>query len=349
MLIAINAVQPEGLIPPEHQYRYIHRVLSELRTIQADARFVIIADEDSENPFGGWDRVAPGRGGGMGLFRSGGDPVGAAAAKAGADVLLSPLHAPASPSIPQVLYALDLAPWETGIDASATRPEPPSRNLRRICAEAQAILVSSEYLRRRCLELLDIPLNKVQVAPAGVDASFEEPNDTFVELPYIVLHMDPLVAPLLPRLREALKQLEDEVPHTVVVFGMGLPEEPEDWGPRVVRIERLPNNQLAGLHQNASAFLYAGLHDGCGLRVLEAMRAGVPVVAAKSGALVDLAKDIPIYFNPANTGSMLQSIRRALALETRERNGRIRLGRSQVSRLDWEQTAWKFLSAFKPR
>ena len=192
-----------------------------------------------------------------------------------------------------------------------------------------------------------MPLNKGIVAPPGLDPIFRTTQDTMVDLPYVVLYMSPLVAPCLAKVLAVREQLEKELPHTIVIAGPGLAEEPVDWGGRVVRIEYLPDNHLAGLYQHGSAFIYPGLHDGAGYAVLEAMGAGLPVVAAKSGALQEVAKDIPIYYNPSSSDSLLQGTRRVLGFSKGERAQRVHLGQSATSNYTWEKSAWKLMSALQ--
>jgi glycosyltransferase involved in cell wall biosynthesis len=218
---------------------------------------------------------------------------------------------------------------------------------KKAAAAALTVVVPSEYLRRRCLELFDTPLNRVMVAHPGVDATFQEPHGTMVGQPYLVVYEDSLTFANLDRVRDALDQLGKEYPHTFVIVGRNPYDEIEDWGPRAVRIEHLPDNHLAGLYQNGACFLYAGLYDGSAVRVLEALHAGIPVVAPNSGAIPELAGKHPIFYNPASTATMVQGLRRALDEDPKARNERIRLTRSATSKYNWDKCAWRFLSAFK--
>lgn len=344
MLVAVNTVPSKTRGATYHEDRYLRFVCRTLRKIQPETSLLVLTHEDNHAEFGEFDRecidtaATP-----IGPFR-GGASVERAVKAAKADVLLSPLDAAASVSIPQVLYALDLAQFEAGGEAVSRAA---IKGIRKACNQARAVIVPSEYLRRRCLEIFDVPLDRVMVAHPGINPVFGGTHGTMVEQPYLVVFTDALCAPRIEEVRGALNHLGKDYPHTFVVTGKSGTPEPHDWGARFVRIEEMPDNHLSGLYQNAALFLYPGLHDGSALRVLEALMAGVTVAAPNSGAIAELAGRAPIFYNAASTSSLLQALRRILELEKKELAERIRLSKSDVSRYTWEKCAWRFLAAFK--
>jgi len=48
---------------------------------------------------------------------------------------------------------------------------------------------------------------------------------------------------------------------------------------------------LRGLYEGAAGFVFPALHEGFGIPPLEAMRLGVPVVCARSGATPEVLGD----------------------------------------------------------
>jgi len=347
MLVAVNTLLGKNRAETGHEDRYLRRMLEAASKVQADTEFVLLTHEGNHALFAPWERVQVEEGAGMLRSLRSGSPVERAAKQAKADLLLTPLDA-ASPNPPmrQVLYALDLAPWESE-PLHAVRKSGDAKAIKKACAVARAVVAPSEYLRRKCLELFEIPLDRVVVALPGVSPVFQESHETMVDLPYIVVMTDALTGSSMPRVREALDQLAKEYPHTFVIVGRSGEPEPEDWGPRVVRIEQLPDNHLTGLYQHSEVFLYPALHDGSALRILEALTAGVPVVAANSGAAPELAGKHPFYYNPASTATIVQNVRRALDEDKKTQRERIRLGQNATSKYTWEKCAWRFLTAFK--
>ena len=75
--------------------------------------------------------------------------------------------------------------------------------------------------------------------------------------------------------------------------------------------------------------------------------AGVPVLAAGSRGISEVAGDAPIYFNGESMDAFFQSLKRVLSEDGQHRAKRIQTGKQVASRFDWEKTMWKFLAAFK--
>jgi glycosyltransferase involved in cell wall biosynthesis len=72
--------------------------------------------------------------------------------------------------------------------------------------------------------------------------------------------------------------------------------------------------QLKNHLQDATALALPSLEDNCPMVVLEAMAAGVPVVAAKVGGVPDLIEDGKngFFFDPLNSGSMADAVKKIL-------------------------------------
>jgi glycosyltransferase involved in cell wall biosynthesis len=349
MLVGVKTVATAFPGSGGHMARYLDNVMNALRTVQTDVRFAVFTTPDNHDAYEGWTRVPvtpPASTSLRGLFgRS--DGLEGPLKQAKADVVLAPLSDPHLGNTPQVLYALDVAPWEK--DAPPPVDEVADvRSIKKAISSARALVLTSEYLRRRCLELFDAPLNKSIVAPPGVNPALQAPGRTIIQEPYIVIFADALSYHVLPHVQKMMEVLSEEYPHSYVVVGpphrMG-----EPWGDDVVRIEKLPDSQLAGLYQHASVFVNPAVHDGSALRTIEALYAGVPVVCARSGATVELAGQTPVYYNPASVDSMIQAMRRMLEADEKERADRINFGRQGVSRYKWEDTAWKVLGALNKK
>lgn len=346
----IRADAPEGgYLPNAPEERYLRCVLETARILQNNTRFVIYTHELNHEIYEGWDRVQVGlHACGVNTWSGRNSALDRAVHESQADVLFSPLEsAPPVSSMPQVIYALNIAPWEESAGSAPFKGGPSLKTVKRACASAKAIVVPSEYARRKSLELFEAPLDKSIVAAAGVSPTFEKPSPTMIEKPYMVLFSDPLSVKNIPVVRKALNSKRDELPPTLVVAGPGSGSEPEHWGLGVVRIEKIPDNHLAGLYQNSTIFIYPALHDGTAMRVLEALRAGVCVVTPNSGAVTELAGDAPFYYNPESSGSFIQAVRWAMEQSQAKNSERIRLGRRAAAAYSWEKTAWKILSAFR--
>ena len=345
MHIAINTLPGTELPFPHHVVRYLSQVVERIQKEKPSTHFSCLHVQGEPRPFPGLPSIesAPPATGLRARF-SRTDSVDGLLKQHKVDLVLSPLQTALSRiSLPQVLLALDLASWEERGPAQHHVKE-----AKRACAAATYIIATTDQIRRQCLELFEAPMEKIVVAPPGVATGLTTPTKSVVEKPYIAIFFDPLTAPLLKTLRAALEKRKEEFPFTQVIVGPTLPEEPDQWGPGVVRIEQCPANHLAGLYQESAFFLYAAPHDGSGLRVLEALAAGVPVLAAGSRGVAEVAGNAPIYFNAESLDAFFQSLKRILSEDEQSRGKRIQTGKQTASRYSWDKTMWKVLATFKP-
>ena len=342
MLVGVNALSVDTRYTCGEDL-YLRTVLGKMREIQRDTQFVVFTDPDNHDAFEGWERecLDPAKAG----FFGGADAlIDRAAKQRSVDVLFSPLMtAPARASVPLVIWSLDLRCFER----DARKPAMSVKQAKRICASAAAIVAPSEYVRRKYLELLEIALDRVVVAPLGVDDVFARPHATIVRQPYLLIVGATREFKNLVRFLDAFDQLKDEFPHALAVVGAPGDAEPATWGPRVARIEHCPSAHLAGLYQHCDVFVQPSVYEGSGVTVLEAMRAGAIVTTARMGGIEEVAADIPFFFNAENVSSMISTIRRAIEEDPEHRKSRVRYGKHVAAEYTWEKCAWKTLSAFK--
>jgi len=344
MHIAINTLPGTDVPFPHHVVRYLSQVVERIQKEKPSAHFSCLHVRGEAPAFPELPPIEtdpPGSGFFARLGRT--ESQDSLLKQHAVDLILSPLQtALGRTALPQVLLALDVAPWE-----DRNGPQLSVKEAKRACASAAYIITPTEQLRRQCLELFEAPMEKIVVAPPGVAVGLDKAAGSLVEKPYIVMFYDPLTAALLKTLRAALDKRREEFPFTQVIVGPTLPEEPDQWGPGVVRIEQCPANHLAGLYREAAFFLYAAPHDGCGLRVLEALAAGVPVLAAGSRGVSEVAGNAPIYFNGESLDAFFQSLKRILSEDGQSRAKRIQTGKQTAGRYSWDKTMWKVLSTFK--
>jgi glycosyltransferase involved in cell wall biosynthesis len=116
----------------------------------------------------------------------------------------------------------------------------------------------------------------------------------------------------------------------VLAGGAGTPVSPE---------------RLAGLYAGAAAVVHPALHEGFGLTLAEAMRAGVPVLAGRAPGVVETAGDAALYADPRDPSDLA----RALALLARDAGLRARLadqGRHRADAWSWAGAARAHIRAY---
>lgn len=78
----------------------------------------------------------------------------------------------------------------------------------------------------------------------------------------------------------------------------------------VRQIGYVSDAELAALYRHAACFIYPSLYEGFGLPPLEAMHAGCPVVAARSGAIPEICADAAAYFDPLDPEDLARQMLR---------------------------------------
>ena len=161
---------------------------------------------------------------------------------------------------------------------------------------ADRVIAITESLRRFTVERVGIPAEKVETIHYGLDALPE----AWGENPPNAVPADARILLAVARLTEqkgvdvaiaALRELPEDV--VLVVLGEG-PERPAlerlatelAVAERVFLLGRLPD--VAAWLRRAQALVHPARWEGFGLAVLEAMLAGLPVVATDVGSLPEL-------------------------------------------------------------
>jgi len=96
----------------------------------------------------------------------------------------------------------------------------------------------------------------------------------------------------------------------------------------VLQLPPLPRQELPLLYAAASALVFPSLYEGGGIPVAEALACGCPVAASKIPALVELAGDAALYFEPSDEAS----IAGAMQVMQEDHPGRQRLREGGLTR-----------------
>ncbi len=98
----------------------------------------------------------------------------------------------------------------------------------------------------------------------------------------------------------------------------------------------------AALLSGAEAFLYPSLYEGFGFPLLEAQVCGVPVLAANTSSLPEIAGDSALLVDPLDTAAMTAALQRLVQDQTL-RARLIGRGFENVRRFTWRETAVRAL------
>lgn len=172
---------------------------------------------------------------------------------------------------------------------------------------ATRLIVSSPTVRQELLRLFDLPSDRVEVIPMGVDPLFLEPVEADSEAkasPYLLFvgTIEPKKG--LETLLDAYAQSAERLGWRLLVAGRTgwkqahLARRLEHWSEAgtVKRLGYVPRYRLPALMAGAKALVIPSSEEGFGLPVLEAMAMGTPVVHSDHPVLRETAGDHGLSF-----------------------------------------------------
>jgi glycosyltransferase involved in cell wall biosynthesis len=218
--------------------------------------------------------------------------------------------------------------------------------LNRILNAADRIITPSKDTADDLNSLLSIDARKIRVVPNGVDAHFFTATNAKPSVggPYVLFVGTPEPRKNLHRLVSAMTVLRQRgFSERLVLVGEGGWGEQLRSDPHVSRMGGVSDDELLALYAGASCLAIPSLHEGFGLPALEAMAAGTPVVAGKTGALPEVIGNAGVLVDPLSSTSIADGIENAIA----ERATLIPKGRARAREFTWAKAAALTASVYR--
>ena len=158
----------------------------------------------------------------------------------------------------------------------------------------------------------------------------------------------------LPRLLGALAAIPARDRPLLVLPGYHTPHEDElrrraeqlAVGDDVRLLGWVSPQELEGLYAAATCFVFPSLYEGFGLPVLEAMARGIPVACSGRGALLEVAGEAALLFDPESESAIAAAIERLLT--DRAEADRLRTaGLARAEQFSWAATAAATIASYK--
>ncbi len=220
-------------------------------------------------------------------------------------------------------------------------------------AKAQHILTVSNYSKTDLVKTYLVPESKITAIHNGVSGVYQPlAEDEKISIqqeitqgrPYILFVGSLHPRKNVQRLLSAFDRLSGEFPSVdLVIVGSAMWKEkfltiPEKISNRLHFTGHLPLDKLAKVMGAADIFAFVPYFEGFGIPVVEAMRCGIPILAANTTSLPEVAENAAIYCDPFSVDDITAQLRELLKNPTlRTQLAQIGLERSQ--QFSWDKTA----------
>jgi len=198
---------------------------------------------------------------------------------------------------------------------------------------ADAVIVPSQFVRRRAIELLGLPPERVHVIPWGLDHErFRTGGDERER--FLLYPARPWPHKNHARLLQAFAILRQERPELRLVLTGG--RHTGGPAPPGVEVRGLVSaDELASLYRRAACLVFPSLYEGFGQPPLEAMACGCPVAASDIPAVAEACGEAAALFDPNNVEDIAAVV--AGVLDAPDRFAYAGLERAR--RFAWAETA----------
>jgi glycosyltransferase involved in cell wall biosynthesis len=232
-------------------------------------------------------------------------------------------------------------------DAASPAVRRASAVLRAAVERGAVVHTSSAATEAAVRELLPgVPVRTVHLGalPLG-DAPDSSPLPELRGRPYVVAIGTLERRKNLTRLVEAFGRMAAAHPDLLLVLA-GSPGDDSDaitaaidrlgprLAPRVLRTGRIPDDARVWLLRQAAVVAYPSLDEGFGFPLLDAMQAGVPLVASTAGSIPEVAGDAALLCPPDDVDGL------ATALDTALTDDALRTRLVTAGSVRWPQFTW---------
>jgi glycosyltransferase involved in cell wall biosynthesis len=221
--------------------------------------------------------------------------------------------------------------------------------IRHAIHKSRAVITMAEFTKKEIVEKFKIQNSKIKIIYEGVTKLRENNNE--VDLKKYGINKDFVlyVGNAYPHknlefLVQAWKNLKEDYQLVLVgqpdYFYQRLEKMILDLNlkDKVILTGYLSDQELAGLYQQAQAYVFPSLCEGFGLPPLEAMQFNLPVLVSNTSCLPEILKDSALYFCPQNQDDFKEKLNLILSdLELRKKL--IRSSQKLLLKYNWQKMA----------
>ena len=231
------------------------------------------------------------------------------------------------------------------------------RRFRATVDRADRIIVDATFTAHELHRVLGVPRDRIAVVPLAADdvevGSGRSESDASA-LARLGIH-EPFVLAVgasdqrknVGVLERAMPRVADKHPDlSLVLVGPRADARARSEPTWRSNLGFVSDSELQTLYRTTTCLVMPSTYEGFGLPVLEAMRAGAPVVCARSSTLPEVAGDAAAWFDPNDDAALAAEIGRLLD-SPGERERLRAAGRARAECFSWDATARHTLEEFE--
>ncbi len=229
---------------------------------------------------------------------------------------------------------------------------------------ANKVIAICEQTKRDIIEFLDCPEEKIEVVYQSCNPIFKNqlfydqkgeiqekynlPQEYLLSVGALVENKNTLS--VIKALGIIKKRLS--IPYVIVGKGEKYKKEllaqieREKLTAKVIFIENIPADDLVGIYQNATAFIFPSFFEGFGIPIIEALQSGVPVITSKGFCFTESGGPESQYVDPNSIEEIGSAIERVLGDEGL-RQKMINSGQQYVERFSQQKTSASLMDVYK--
>ncbi len=237
------------------------------------------------------------------------------------------------------------------------------KSMEKSCKRADKIITISEFSKSEIVKYLEVPEEKIEVVPNGVDTerfrfdiseeAVEVAKEKYAIKGSYILYLGTIEPRKnVQKLIQAYALLKKEFPAAPQLilaggrgwFSEGIYGQAEESGVKeyVRFLGYVADDDVPILLKGAEIFVFPSLYEGFGMPVLEAMACGTPVLTSNVASLPEVAGDAAVLVNPYDTKGIKQGM--AELLQNSELRQQCReAGLARVQEYSWKKTADRYL------
>lgn len=243
---------------------------------------------------------------------------------------------------PKVTTIHDLSPFLYPTEVDAKIVEVHTRKMKWAVKECQKFICVSQNTASDLQRLFSVPANKIAVIPEALPSRF-------LKRPQITKYTNYLVAigarqprKNISRLVSAYLTFKDKLslPPKLIIIGENSQHTNQD---SVLYTGYVTDQTMVDLLAGADAFVYPSIYEGFGLPILGAFYHQVPVAAANTSSIPEVAGDAAVLFEALDEEAMANAIKDAMD----QKDMLIKKGKEQLKKFSWKNSAAMTMDVYK--